>query len=124
MTGGVSEGRIAIQDASAWILRAGVISSIAVMLAGLTLSFIHRPLSVDAMQRAAFDGRLSTLLRGVREGRGQAVIEIGIYLLVFTPVMRVAASMVLFLFEEHDRLYAVVTFLVLMLTLAGLLFLR
>jgi uncharacterized membrane protein len=115
---------IAIQDVSAWILRAGVIASVAVMLAGLALSLVHRPLSVQDMQHAAFDGRLSTLWRGLRDARGQAVVELGIYLLVFTPILRVVASMLLFFFEERDRLYTVVTFLVLVLTLAGLLFLR
>jgi uncharacterized membrane protein len=115
---------ITIQDASAWILRAGVIASVAVMLAGLVLSFIHGPLSVATMQRAVFDGRASSVWRGLREGRGEAVIELGIYLLVATPIMRVVASMVLFLFEEHDRLYALVTFGVLLLTLTGLLFLH
>jgi uncharacterized membrane protein len=117
-------GRGTIENASALILRAGVMTSMLVMLAGLALSFAHRPLSVEYMQRTAFDGRLSTLWRGLREGRGQPVIELGIYLLVFTPILRVAASMVLFLVEERDRLYAVITSVVLVLTLAGLLFLR
>ena len=35
---------------------------------------------------------------------GKAIIEVGIYLLVLTPILRVAASMVLFLFEERDWL--------------------
>jgi uncharacterized membrane protein len=113
-----------IQNAAALILRAGVITSMLVMLAGLAISFAHRPLSVEYMQRAAFDGRLSTLWHGLREGRGQSVIELGIYLLVFTPILRVAVSVVLFLVEERDRLYTVITFVVLVLTLAGLLFLR
>ena len=85
-----------IQNASALILRVGVITSMLVMLVGLSISFAHRPLSVEYMQRAAFDGRLSTLWRGLREGRGQSVMELGIYLLVFTPIPRVAVSMVLF----------------------------
>jgi uncharacterized membrane protein len=113
-----------IQNASALILRVGVITSMLVMLVGLSISFAHRPLSVEYMQRAAFDGRLSTLWRGLREGRGQSVMELGIYLLVFTPILRVAVSMVLFLIEERDRRYTVITFGVLVLTLAGLLFLR
>ena len=118
------QDRGTIENASALILRAGVLTSMLVMLAGLALSFAHRPLSVEYMQRAAFDGRLSTLWRGLRECRGQSVIELGIYLLVFTPILRVAASMVLFLVEERDRLYTVITSVVLVLTLAGLLFLR
>ncbi|MGE5243750.1 MAG: DUF1634 domain-containing protein [Betaproteobacteria bacterium] len=118
------QDRIAIQDAAAWILRVGVIGSVLVMLAGITLSFVHHPVSVEDMQRTAFDGRATSIWRGLLEGRGQSVIELGIYMLVLTPILRVVASMVLFLVEEHDRLYTVVTFFVLVLTLAGLLFLR
>jgi len=40
---------------------------------------------------------------------------------VFTPILRVFASCVLFAFQDRDRLYAVITFVVLVLTLAGLL---
>ncbi|MDE3156459.1 MAG: DUF1634 domain-containing protein [Acidobacteriota bacterium] len=118
------EGGLTIQDASAWILRVGVVTSVVVMLCGLALSFLHRPVSVDQMQRAAFDGNPHHLWQGLRDLRGQAVIELGIYLLVFTPILRVATSMVLFLVEERDLLYTVVTFFVLVLTLAGLLLLR
>ena len=76
------------------------------------------------MQHAAFDGNLGHLWQGLRDLRGQAVIELGIYLLVFTPILRVVTSMVLFLVEEHDVLYTVVTFFVFVLTLTGLLLLK
>ncbi|HVB38832.1 MAG TPA: DUF1634 domain-containing protein [Vicinamibacterales bacterium] len=117
-------GRLTIQDASAWILRIGVVTSVVVMLAGLTLSFVHHPVAVQQMQHAAFDGNLGHLWQGLRDLRGQAVIELGIYLLVFTPILRVVTSMVLFLVEEHDVLYTVVTFFVFVLTLTGLLLLK
>jgi uncharacterized membrane protein len=116
--------RLTIQDTSAWILRIGVILSVAVMLIGTALTFVHRNMSIVDIQHTTFDGRPATLWRGLLEGRGQAVVELGIYLLIFTPIMRVVASMLLFLLEEHDRLYAAVTCGVLILTLAGLLFLR
>ncbi len=64
------------------------------------------------------------LWQGLRELRGQSIIELGIYMLVLTPILRVVASMVLFLVEEHDWLYTAVTFFVLVLTLAGFLILK
>jgi uncharacterized membrane protein len=112
-----------IQDACAWILRVGVVASVVVMLAGLALSFGRHPVSVDQMQHATFDGSGRHLWQGLRELRGQAVIELGIYLLVLTPIVRVFMSVVLFAIE-HDRLYAIVTFVVLVMTLAGLLLMK
>ena len=111
-----------VQDISAWILRAGVVLSVSIMLVGITVSSLHNRVSVERMQHSRFDYQLPVLLQGLAEGRGKAIIEVGIYLLVFTPIMRVLASMILFL-EKRDWLYALITFWVLMLTLAGLFFL-
>ena len=118
------EHGITIQDASAWILRVGVVTSVAVMVFGVIVSFMHNGVTVDRMEHATFEYHPSALWHGLRTFRGQAIIELGIYLLVLTPIMRVVTSMVLFLVEERDWLYAIVTFLVLVLTLAGLLLLK
>jgi len=118
------EHGLTIQDASAWILRVGVVTSVLIMLIGLAISFLHRPVSVAQMQRATFNGHASQIWDGVRALSGESIIDVGIYLLVLTPILRVVTSMVLFFFEEHDRLYTVVTFFVLLLTLTGLLFLK
>jgi uncharacterized membrane protein len=75
------------------------------------------------MQHDTFDYRPGQILDGVRHGSGKSIIEVGIYLLVLTPILRVVTSMILFAIER-DWLYAGVTLLVLMLTLAGLLFLK
>ncbi len=58
---------------------------------------------------------------GIRHGQGKRIIEAGVYLLLFTPIMRVFASSILFAFQERDRLYTAITLVVLLLTLAGLL---
>ena len=115
---------ITIQDASAWILRVGVVTSVAVMVLGVIVSFIHNGVTVERMEHATFDYHPRLLWQGLRTFRGQAIIELGIYLLVLTPIMRVVTSMILFLIEEHDWLYTIVTFFVLILTLAGLLLLK
>ena len=111
-----------VQDVSAWILRAGVVLSVSIMLTGITVSSLHNRVSVERMEHARFDYQLPVLMQGLSEGRGKAIIEVGVYLLVFTPIMRVLASMIRFL-EKRDWLYALITSLVLMLTLAGLFFL-
>ena len=53
-------------------------------------------------------------------GDGRAIIEIGLLLLIATPVMRVVFSMVAFALEK-DRLYVVLTLIVLVILLLSLL---
>lgn len=118
------EHGITIQDASAWVLRVGVVTSVLIMLAGTAVSFFRRSITVQDMQKTTLIDNIHNLWRGLRNFRGQAIIELGIYLLVLTPILRVVTSMILFCIEEKDWLYTVVTLLVLILTLAGLLLLK
>ena len=112
-----------ISDVSAWVLRLGVILSSLVMLAGIILSFTHGTVSIKRITSDGFDYYPSAIWYLIRHGHGKGIIEAGIYLLVFTPIMRVAASTLLFAFQERDRLYTFITLIVLILTLAGLLWL-
>ena len=117
------EHGLTIQDVSAWVLRVGVGASVAVMLIGIAFSFFHDNASVSRMQTETFEYNPRLIWHGVMGGHGKAIIEVGIYLLVLTPIMRVVMSMLMFAFHEHDWLYAMITFVVLVLTLTGLLFL-
>lgn len=116
--------KIAIQDASSWILRIGVIVSVAVMLAGLALAFINGGLTQQIIENKAFSADFSALGRGLGRLDPFALMELGVLLLVLTPILRVFTAMVLFATEERDRLYTSVTFLVLVLTLGSLLFVK
>ena len=115
---------LSIQDLSSWILRVGVVLSVLIMLIGMLVSFFHNGMNVERVERSTFDYRPSVIADGVLHGSGKAIVEVGIYLLVFTPIMRVFASMILFIFSERDWLYALITFAVLLLTVAGLFLLR
>jgi uncharacterized membrane protein len=117
-------GDLEIEDVSAWILRIGVVSSVAVMLLGLALSFTRAFPSVEQMQTIAFTGGFRPLLRGLRAGEGVAFMEMGILMLVLTPIMRVFSSMVIFATVERDWFYAFVTLVVLVMTLLSLLVLH
>jgi uncharacterized membrane protein len=112
--------RQTISDVSAWVLRAGVIASSGVMLVGILFTFAHGTISIDRIKHDGFDYRPSDILAGIAHGRGKSIVEAGIYLLLFTPILRVAASTLLFAFQERDKLYAIITLIVLILTLAGL----
>jgi uncharacterized membrane protein len=111
-----------LQDASAWVLRTGVVLSVAVMFAGLLLSFLHHPPTVAHMQDARFSDHLAAIWRGILQGRGEDIIDLGLFLLVLTPIMRVATSVVLFALAERDWFYTLTTLAVLALTLLALLF--
>lgn len=59
------------------------------------------------------------VLKLALRGDGRAVIEIGLLLLIATPVMRVVFSMVAFALEK-DRLYVALTLIVLVILLLSL----
>jgi len=109
-----------ISDVAAWVLRAGVVGSSVVMLIGIVFTFAHGTISVTRIKSDGFDYHPAAMVAGIANGRGKSIIEAGIYLLLFTPILRVAASTILFAFQERDRLYTVITVVVLGLTLAGL----
>ncbi len=106
------------------LLRVGVATSLTVVVAGTILSFVHHPGYVSApaalahltQPGAAFPHTLSEVLEGLRAGRGQAVVVLGLLLLIATPVLRVAASIVGFVYQR-DRTYVVITSIVLTLLL-------
>ncbi len=113
-----------IQDAAGWVLRGGVILSVGVMILGLIISFIHSPPSIKEMQHVVFTTNPVMLYKGVMAGSGKSIIDIGLLLLVLTPITRVAVSVVLFAVVDHDWFYTWITFAVLLLTLISLLFLH
>jgi uncharacterized membrane protein len=108
-------------------LRTGVLVSIAVILAGVIFTFAHHPAYfssrpalgelIDA--REHFTSSIGGVVQGVRALHGQAIVMLGILLLIATPVVRVAISVFLFA-AEHDRRYVVITATVLVLLLISL----
>jgi uncharacterized membrane protein len=115
---------ISIETASSWVLRIGVVLSVTVMLTGLVLGLARGSVTVNEMEHREFVGHPSTLWHGVTTGSGFAVMEVGLLILVMTPIVRVATAMLLFAIEDRDWTYTAVTFAVLVMTLAALLLLR
>jgi uncharacterized membrane protein len=104
------------------LLRIGVVSSLLVVFVGETLSFAHhhdyltRP---PALQRlttpgAAFPNTIEKVVSSAARGQGQAVVLIGLLLLIATPVMRVAVSILGFA-HQRDLRYVLITSVVLAL---------
>lgn len=115
---------LAIEDVSSWVLRVGVVLSVTLLLLGLVLSFVHGGLTRQIMETQNFVLDAGAIRRGLAAWDGFAWLELGILVLVVTPILRVFTAMVLFAVEERDRLYTAVTFLVLVMTLASLLFIH
>jgi uncharacterized membrane protein len=108
------------------LLRTGVLASMALIFVGLALMFLHHPSylrSADALQRlttpgAAFPQTIPDVVAGLRERHGQSVVVIGLLVLIVTPILRVALSIVLFALER-DRAFVVITIAVLTILLAS-----
>jgi uncharacterized membrane protein len=90
------------------------------MLLGIALSFSRGHISVERIKTDPFDYHPSVIWTGIIRGEGKRIIEAGIYLLLFTPIMRVFMSFLVFAFHDRDRVYTLITLIVLLLTLAGL----
>ena len=119
--------RIDIELLISITLRTGVAISVAVMLFGLAVTFAHHPdyfhsrpaLGQLTNSREVFANTLGAVFGGVRGLRGQSIATLGILLLIATPVVRVAISVVLFA-VQRDRRYVLITAVVLALLLTSL----
>jgi uncharacterized membrane protein len=94
-----------------WILQGGVIVSAAVILFGILL-LPFRPGGLTPQRLETFPHSLGAVWTGLTGLHPQAFITLGLLLLIATPVMRVAVSVVAFAIER-DRLYVVITLIVL-----------
>ena len=101
-----------------WILQIGVTLSAAIILLGIAL-LPTRPGGLSPERVLAFPQTLSQLASELLTLRPQAVITLGLLLLIATPVVRVAASIVAFALEG-DRRYVVITSVVLLILLFSL----
>lgn len=110
-----------------WIARVlwtGVVLSSAVILAGLVLALLGpQPAGVHgALDRAgpwAHVSSFHSLLRGLAGGDPFAVLQLGLLLLILTPVVRVAVTVALFALQG-DWIFATIAGIVLALLTLGL----
>lgn len=107
-----------------WILRGGVIISMTIVFIGGILFVYRHGNSIPDYRTFKgvpdFIHSPGGVIDGVLNLKGQAIIQIGIILLIATPVVRVAFSAVVFLIEK-DYLYTFITLLVLLIIVASML---
>jgi uncharacterized membrane protein len=106
------------------LLQTGVLLAAAVTLVGGALLLAQHGSSAPAFSDfRGQPGNLTSIigiLRGVRAGQSDAIVQLGIVLLIATPIARVAFTLVVFALQR-DRIYVFITLFVLMLLLYGLL---
>jgi uncharacterized membrane protein len=107
------------------LLRTGVILAASVVLIGGVLYLSHH--GRETPNYTAFHGEPESLksptdiFRGVLQMNARAIIQLGLLLLIATPVVRVAFSAVAFAIER-DGMYVIITLIVLAVLLFSLLY--
>jgi uncharacterized membrane protein len=90
------------------VLRVGVVISTVVILIGIGLTFAQHPAYLHSAAtlhhltrvRGAFPHTPSQIVQGLSDASGPAVVMLGLFLLLLTPVVRVAVSIWLFATER------------------------
>ena len=107
-----------------YLLRIGVLTSMAIIFFGMCVMFshhadyLHGPTSLHAVESGPkeFPTTVTELVTGLHAFSGKAIIMLGLAVLIATPVMRVAISILGFGLQG-DHLYVVLTSIVLALLL-------
>jgi uncharacterized membrane protein len=107
------------------LLRYGVLTSLTVVMAGTLLSFHHHPAylrSAEALGRLTSPAHTLHDLRGLGQAlaarRGQAVVMLGLLLLIGVPVARVGLCVLVFVHLRDRRFIAITTIVFLLLVLS------
>lgn len=111
----------ASNDIIGWILQGGVILSAALIIIGLLL-LPTRPGGLSTERLLNFPQTLYAVRIGLFQLQPQAIISLGLLVLIATPVVRVAASTVTFILE-HDRKFVIITLIVLVILLFSIFYL-
>jgi uncharacterized membrane protein len=130
---GAGGNNFPIEEIISWVLRVGVVVSAVLIAVGVALLFLTGYTGysgsfsdlaglVHYSQNTA--GRFPTtpgdVLTGLAQFKPYALIALGLLLLIATPVIRVAASVVIFLLER-DYAYVLITFIVLVVLIISFL---
>jgi uncharacterized membrane protein len=102
------------------LLRAGVMLAAAVVFSGACIYLgrhAHEPADYRVFRPETSEfSTIPGVIQSVLHGRGRGLIQLGLLLLIATPIARVAASIVGFAIER-DRLYIAFTLIVLAILL-------
>ena len=97
------------------ILQGGVYISAIVIICGIGLWLVKN----GSGYAGALPTRLGIIFQGAMQLKPYAVLMLGIFLLILTPVLRVVVSIYAFA-KEGDRLYVTITTIVLIILIIGM----
>jgi uncharacterized membrane protein len=107
------------------VLRIGVVVSVLVIAIGLGIFFDHHAGYASFSGSASYKPLVSTsfhfpdtfggLGHSLAKGEGRGVIVLGLLLLILTPVMRVAVSILTFVYEKDPPMVIVTSFVLIAL---------
>jgi len=117
----IGRKKVTTAEVIGWVLQIGVLLSAVIIMLGMLL-LPTRPGGLSLHRLLNFPQTLSQIGAGLLILRPQAIIALGLLVLIATPVVRVAVSIVAFALEQ-DRKYVVITSLVLAILLFSILFL-
>ncbi len=117
-----------IEFAISLVLRVGVILSVSVIAVGLGVMFYHHgdyasitghtSYKTLTSRTTPFPHSLGQLRHSLAHGDGRGIVVLGVFLLILTPILRVAVGVVSF-FYEKDIPMALVTLFVLFVLIAS-----
>jgi len=109
-------------------LRVGVLLSVAILLVGLVVTFVHHPgyrsitggISYHQLTSAStrFPHTVSQMASALSRGDGEGIIVLGLIVLVATPVFRVAIGVLSFIYEKDPPMTFVTLFVLAVLLLS------
>lgn len=99
------------------ILQGGVLVSAAIIVLGVVMWAVRGDAGYPP---SGYPSSPAAVLAGALEARPAAVIQVGLLVLLLTPVVRVAASVAVFA-VQRDRVFTLMTLVVLALLMLGLL---
>jgi len=100
------------------VLRGGVVISAAIILLGVVWFYLQ--MAITGHATLTYPHSLVEVAQQLAEGDPLSLVALGLLILLLTPILRVAISIVIFALER-DWLYTVITLIVLLILLVSLL---
>lgn len=109
------------------LLRGGVVLSMLLIVTGTIVTFAQQPSYISQPAELhrlitpglKFPHTFADLTRELAQRRGEAIVTLGLLVLIATPVMRVAISILAFIYQR-DHIFTLITSVVLCLLLLSL----
>ena len=113
----------AIEKSMGKLLRYGVLTSAVVILIGAIFYLAQHGSDIPNYRKFYGEPKRFSELRSVLtssiEGRGRSIIQLGLFILIATPIMRILFSVIGYV-RERDYLYVFLTLFVLTIILVNL----